>query len=230
MTKKIIVGYRTRIIEPAEVFQALMPKIEANKSIGKDNEAKRAEDIKQRTAAFMEEAKNMPYIGTFDEVTLIAPALEKAITWNYKGREPGAEKQSISAAIGGWLAKHFPDAWPNDTHEVRKPEAVFIGFNPRLFVKMLGIECSLPTNAIPLPVKLWYSNADYRDIKGAILPDECKQLSLQSVLAHRRRPLDPTAAKKWDATMKTWTEPGIDTKADAWLVTELASQLGFLED
>lgn len=225
-TKKLIVGYRTRIVSE-EVFEQLMPTITASKTIKEDNHEKIKEDIEKRVAAFRANAHTLPYMATFDEVCIISPSTEEKSSWKCEGRDPYGSKLAMCLAIRGWLLKRFPNAWPEDTHEVKKPEVVFIGFNPRLFVKMLGLECSLPQYNKPLPPKLWYSSSDYRDIESAVLPDDCKPLTLPAILK-RRRPPDPDAGAKWDEMLKNWTEPGKDPAVDAWLATELATQLGFL--
>lgn len=227
MTKKLIVAYRTKVVSD-EVVEALMPPIQLPKSAKGDDE-KKAADLQARIDAFKENARNLPYTGTFDYVTISAPSIEKVARWDSKGRELGGSKVPMCIAIRSWLLKHFPNAWSHDTHDTRKPEAVFIGFNPRRFVKMLGLECSLPLYGQPLPPKLWYSQSDYRDMESAVLPDDCKPLTLPGILK-RRRPPDEAAGKIWDAKLQNWTAPGEDPETDLWLLTELAGQLGFLAD
>lgn len=226
MTKKLIVGFSTRITDE-KLVESLMPEFKAPSNYKEEAAIKKYVD--ERKAAFLLEAKNMPYTGTFERVVIADTAKEVVQSWKAEGREPGTGKQSVALAVRAWLLKNYPNAWANDTHEVRKPEVVFLGFNVRLFVKLLGIECSLPQNAQPLPPKLWYSSSDYRDIGVAVLPDEFKLLSLQSVLL-ARRPVNEDDAAKWDKILKKWTEPGMDPSADVTLATELAAQLGFLTE
>lgn len=226
MTTKLIVGYTTQI-HSEEVFDMLRPEIVASKSCKTDEAI--AKDIEERTKAFRANAHNLPYLGTFKSVTIASPTQELIANWDIVGREPGGKKQPICIAVAGWLLKHFPKAWSKEVVTSEKPEVLFIGFNPRLFVKMLALECTLPVHAKPLPPKMWYGTSDYRDIETAILPDDCKPLTLPAVLK-RRRPIDEKSAKLWDQQMKSWTAPGVDSKLDVWLVTELAAQLGFLNE
>lgn len=225
-TAKLIVGYRTRPLEAATLEQ-LKPQFTASKALKAAD--KIAQGIADKEAQFIEEAANMPYTGTFDSVVLADPKNEKIQRWDYKGREPGSGKQPICLAVASWILKQYPDAFSWDTHEKKKPQVVFVGFNPRLFLKMLGTECSLPEHGKPLPPTMWYSNSDHRDIEEAVCPSDFKRLTLQTVLK-RRRPAGGEAQQKWDEVMSGWEGPGVDPVKDVWLATELSAQLGFLKE
>jgi len=221
MPQKLIIAYRTR---PAEV-EVPMPTFKAPSQY-------KAQDkidayIADKEAAFLASLKDKPYTGTFDEVKIFDTGHEEMVTYKY--RAPDSDKPPVCLAIRDWLLKRYPKAWPNSTNFKGLPEAVFIGFNPRLFVKMLGIECSLPenqpmkegerdpskTNALPL--SMWYGQSDYRDIEEAAKPKEF-DLSWEIVLGAR------------GLSFPGWAGPGTDPETDLKIAIELASQLGMLTE
>ncbi len=216
MTIKLFVGYRTKLIDNVE---ALLPDIKPARNLV--DKKKIAEDISARKAAFLEAAASMPYTSTLDEVFLIDPAHKKGLQYVADPKRPPP-----SVRVRNYLLKAYPNAWSEDTHDTRKPEAIFMGFDPKTFLKILGLECSLPEIGLPLPARLWYANSDHRDIAEAVAPDHFKKLEL-SVALKRRRPRDEKSAAAWDALFKDWPGPGVFPEKDATITLELAVQLGF---
>ena len=224
MTHKIFIGYRTRVVD---TLAAMLPEFQANK--GFTDPKKIANDIADKKETFTQIAKDMPYTGIFDEVFLIDPKNEKRLQYVHAEKKEGKEEKSpVPLRVRNYLLKAYPNAWTQDTHEVKIPEVVFVGFNPRLFLKILGLECSLPYIGKPLPPKLWYSNSDHRDIEEAVVPTGFKFLDL-TIALKRRRPLQTESAKAWDQLLNGWTMPGILPEKDAQLALELSAQLGFIE-
>lgn len=231
MIAKLIVGYRTRAVEP-ELLKTLMPPDFKPKRNLKD-QAKIEADVEARKEAFAEAAKWQPYTGTFDSVVIADPANDHIGEWNYEGRQPGGPKTPICLAVAAYLMKAYPDAWTPGAANQRTLQAIFIGFNPRLFLKMLGEECSLPEHNQgqnrALPLGLWYSNSDHRDIMEAVVPTGFPSLTFDVALK-RRRPIRVDDAARWDRLVEGWQGPHHDPKADTLLIAELASQLGFFRD
>lgn len=230
-TAKLFVGYRTRT---AEGYEALMPEFRAP-SHWKDT-AKIAAEVEVRKQAFLAGAKDCPYVGTFDQVFLVDPSNNQAVLWDY--RPPGSGKQPISLAVRAYLIKFWKDAWKDDMTTVRNrvpPAAIFVGFDMRTFLKILGLECSMPAVGKPLPLRLWYDNTDHRDIGEAVLPKEFKQIGLAEVVK-ARRPMptsDPASLAnlaKWDRATDGWTGPGIDPRKDVDIAVILAAQLGMIKE
>lgn len=225
-TAKIFVGYRTRLVQGVE---KLTPEFtppgnyKTPEAIAKW-QTEKAEDFKVAAA-------NQPYTGTFDAVVVCDPASERIKEWNFKGREPGNTdgKKAVSLAVRDWILNTYGEAWPNETHPAHNgpPKAVFIGFEPKVFLKMIGIECSLPPISKPLPPPMWYSNSDHRDITEAVMPSGFKNLDW-SIVLKTRRPLDEDDAEKYDAVIKDWPGPGINPKQDVHIAVMLATQLGFV--
>lgn len=224
VTNKILIGFRTRPL-PTEKLKELMPSFRAKGTL--KDKLKIEADILEKTEKFLANAKDMPYTGTFDAVAISDPANEGSRAWTFN---PEA-KVPICVSVAKHILKAYPNAWSMDTHDMRAPKVVFIGFNPRLFLKMLGAECSLPENNFPLPPKMWYSNSDHRDIETAVLPDEFAKagLTLETVLK-RRRPTAKDDQAAWDKILNGWTGPHNDPVKDVLIATELAVQLGFLND
>ena len=217
--RKLLVGYSTRGVDNIDEF---MPKFEAPTNF--KDEAKIREAIEKSKTKFREEAAARPYTGILDKVVFIDPTAK--VTKKYM-TEPG--KTPPAARVRNYLLKEFPRAWVRDPNEDdaayarRTPEVMFIGFDTRRFLKLLGLECSLPGYE-PCPLDMWHANSDHRDIATAVLPDECGKLDFPSQLKFRR-PKDPADAKKWDAVVTGWTEPGVDADKDVLLTGMLAAQI-----
>lgn len=228
---KIFVGYKTRLREGAD---KVLPEFKAPANYkAADKIAQYQEEKKQ---AFLIDAKNMPYTGTFDEVCIIDPNArdeknpeqKKTKALLYKWHPPEDGKPSVAIRVRNYLLKNYPSAWGNDTHGRSKPEVIFVGFDPRTFLKMLGLECTLPGVDKPCPLGMWYSNSDHRDIGEAICPKDFAGLTLPFALKFRR-PADEEDAATWDKFTAGWTGPGENPEADARIAIELATQLGFLD-
>jgi hypothetical protein len=216
----LFVGYKTCTIPDVEKFT---PEFKAP-AHWKDK-AKIEAAVTEKREAFQAEAHLQPYTGTFDEVVLIDAKNQKSLRYVRGAADEG--KSPVSVRVRNYLLKTYPDAWGNDPCEVKKPSVTFVGFDPRLFLKVLGLECSLPSVGKPVPLRLWYNNSDHRDITEAVLPKDYKNLDLKTVLK-LRRPVEPEAIVKWDALVKDWDGPGKDPAKDAQLSVELALQLGLL--
>lgn len=147
---------------------------------------------------------------------------------------PGPELAKAAKPVKG---KKDPVIVAPEQKEAKDEPVVIIGFDPRRFLKVLGIELSLPLPGNePLPPGLWYGNTDHRDIEEAVLPKpECKLLSWPHVIQARRprpelaeeeRLKDPDVAK-YDKLFKDWVGPGQDPEQDARIALTWASQLNF---
>ncbi len=216
---KIIIGYKTRLVAGVD---KITPEFKAN--AGYKDAAKIQADIEEKKAAYLAGAKDMPYTGTFDEVFIVDGTHEKIVLYRYD-----ETKAPISVRVMTFLNKYYPNGWLDDTHGRKQPEAIFVGFDPRTFLKILGLECSMPAINKRAPLGMWYTNADHRDIGEAMLPKEFKGLSYAQVLK-LRRPVVPAEAKKWDDLTEGWAGPGANAEKDALIAVEIASQLGILKE
>lgn len=205
---KIVLGYRTRAVELAEPF---VP--EFSPPANYKDRAKIDEWLDQRKAEWAETSLTYPYLSTFDEVfiAVIAPGIREVGKWSY--RAPDSGKQPVCLALKTFLTKFFGSAWDGGG---TKP--VFLGFDPRTFLKIWGLECSMPANASPLPPAVWYGTTNHRDVAEALLPAEFKSVPLAWVLKHR------------GIEVPGWQRPGLDPELDARVVVVAAEQLGFLTE
>lgn len=229
-TIKLFVGYRTRLVEGIE---ANLPEFKAPANY-RDAE-KIAQDLAEKKRAFLENAKDYPYVGTIDEIFLLDPYLKdgtdakaKALQW--KWHPPEDNKPRPAVRLRNYVTKHYPGAWATDLGVKKQTEVVFVGFDPRTLLKMVGLECSLPDVGKPCPLGMWYGNSDHRDIGKAIVPDEYSKVLSVPYALQFRRPTDPDDATAWDALVKDWTGPGVTPQTDAMLAMEIANQMGFLEE
>jgi hypothetical protein len=236
MSTKIWVGFRLKPVSE-EVLLALEPEFRAP-STWKDEE-KIAADVAQKRAAYRVEAAQQPYTATFDEVYLIDTRGKRGEGWTSKDRGPGGPKPPVCVAVRSWLLGRngYAHAWqdppPPKPGEPppparKRPEVVFVGFNVRLFLKVLGLECSMPAVGKPLPPRMWYGTADHRDIAEAVCPKEYR-LDLLNVI-RARRPPPGEAQNKWDKILEGWTGPHVHPQKDSLLACELATQLGLVDE
>jgi hypothetical protein len=223
----IFIGYTLKPVPG--LGDEFLPDIQPNGNCKTSEAIERS--IAEKRAQFRIESQGYPYWATFDTVCLAAPSIEKHVIYRSENRAPGNPegKPTVSAAVGNWLLTHFPDAWHNTPYAMRgAPEAAFVGFDPGTFLKILGLECTLPVhNTEPLPLSLWYGNSDHRDVTSAVMPSGFKGLDWKIVLG-RRRPLEPEDAAKWDELFTGWTGPGRDANKDLDAAVLLATQIGFL--
>ena len=232
MSKKIVFAYRTRLVDGVELYFSDV----AAPSTWKDP-IKIAANIEEKKAKLMAEAGSVPYSGTFDEVRLLNVSAAHDVVITYKGREPGSGK-AVARAVLKWLRDEFKDdfaeAWPHTMGKVRTgpPVALFIGFDPANFLKMLGVDASLPCNQMLgpdgkidekrrtyAPLGLWYSNSDYRDIESVMFAGNTHHS--WSLLLQRRGLSEKFAS---------WKEPHQDLEQDIALITDLAAQIGMLRE
>jgi hypothetical protein len=214
--KKLIVAFETQLV----------PGVPAPKFVPPANykdQTKIEAWLEKKQTEYAATAANQPYTGTFKRLIIADPANERVLNLTY--RKPGGDQQPVCLAARSWLLKEYPDAWEHSTNSRREPEVIFIGFRTRLFLKMLGIECSMPANqpeeadqSNALPLGMWYGNSDHRDLEEACMPRGF-ELDLNQVL-HMR-----------GITVKqSWRGVGSDAKGDLSVATELAAQLGMLSE
>ena len=212
-TTRIIVSFTTKLVDPDNIA-SLTPDFKAPSY------------IKERKDNFEADAANQPYTGTFDEVMLVDLQKQLVGKWSSKDRD-AADGLTVAEAAASWILRNNPDAFAGDILDTANSNVVFIGFDTRLFLKMLGLDCTLPDSKVQVPLRLWYNNSNHRDITEAVMPSEFS-LSWPIVLKLRKPWEADDATKKWDVS--SWTRPHVNVQQDSWLITELAAQLGFLND
>lgn len=217
---RIVIGYKTRLVEGADKNLPEFKPPANYKDTGKI-----AEHLANQRSEFLAVAKDMPYTGTLDEVMLVDPRQEKSVLWKYP--TPEDNKPPVAIRVKNYLLKHYPEAWSNDV--TRKPtKVVFVGFDIKTFLKILGIECAVPPIAKPCPLNLWYGNSDHRDVTEAVMPkDNCKGMSLPYVLKFWR-PNEAEAAKVWDGLLDQWPGPGASATKDAAIACEISRMIGLI--
>lgn len=237
MTQQIFIGYRLKSVVTPEVIKDFGDKylktLEVPPSYAEKAD-KRQDWLEKERTKWLGLLPETPYLCTFDEVTILAMAKGKGVNYKSEGRAVGGKKPPICQAVRNFILGLYPDAWSLDTHPQgaeRTVEVAFMGFNPRLFLKILGLECSLPVNNCPLPASMWYGNTDHRDIAEAVAPTpECKAVAWDwdFIVQARRMGLEGDRLADYDKIVAGWTGPGKDTDKDARLAAEWALQLGFV--
>lgn len=218
---QLLVGY-TMVKYPGtdEFFGEMRKSIEAPANY--KDPAKIQEYKDKKFQELQEEAFKMPYLGTFGSVHLLdtstppEPTLHK---WSSEKRQPFGKDKPLSALIASFLKSKWPDAFEEQfSVEHKVSEIILVGFEIRRFVKMLGLECSMPGIECPLPGILWYGSHAYRDVSEMIIP---KDVKLDKFL--------PFVLKCRGLSVKeNWKGPCEDAATDLRLTTELLTQLKFL--
>lgn len=230
-TDIIFVGYRLKKVPYLQDILNTVPEGEDDKS---KQAASKARD-KIDTAAL----ENV-YTCTFDEVFISVLSARKARLFRSENRKPD---KPICVDIRNFLLDIFGDAWTDELFpaERSKPRAIFMGFDPRFFLKLLGLECSLPMyeyraeegeeeRVSRLPVSMWYGNSDHRDIGEAVMPKtETKQLDWPQVLLVRGMGMAAEDRVRYGAVIDGWTGPGKNPNQDVEIAIELAAQVGLIQ-
>jgi len=204
---KIFVAYKTRLRENVELdFSHLSPP--ANYK----DQAKIAQWLEEKRIALTLEADTQPHTATFAEVIIVDSANKKQFNFAY--RAPGSGRQPISAAIRDWILKQYPKAWQDNTHQTGAPEAIFVGFEPRRFLKIIGLECA--RSGQHLPLSLWYNNSDHRDIQEVFMPSEVTVTGWKSIMN------DFGCGE----IAKDWAGPGLNLDQDLKIMLVLAASVG----
>lgn len=246
MLAKIIVAFRTVLVPN------MLPDVATLEPPGTMSKPETIARWREEQAMKLAESCLLePYLAQFEEVQLFDIKNERKVM--YKLQPPEAGKLPVCVRVRNWLLKGFPEAWPHVIQSQRSfqggakitapeagqasevvfalkapaPEVVFLGFHTRLFLKMLGIECSLPANQPAditklgvLPLSMWYANSDHRDIGEAVKPAEYKHLTWDIVLR----------ARGLRERYKDWNGPMGNVTADLNLASDFAAQLGMLSE
>lgn len=220
MPAVILVGYTTRLtVDEKELIANLEPPASYT--------GKKAQDWLDKNAVkVIEDAKSTPYTSELDQVAILDEVSGEVCVWSREGREETDKPMCVD--IRDWLLTRHPDAWPHTTHRYGAVEAIFVGFEPKTFLDLLGLECVCPGNwekdeagnPVPesgiLPLSLWYGNADHRDLSGIL---RCK--TNPALLPRALAALQITAPDGW-------TGPGKDARADVKVGVQIARRVGLL--
>lgn len=213
----LFVGYVLKA-KDAETVERLMPAYEPSEILKGQAQA---EELKSRQETFRTCAPLSAYTATFADIYMIDPSVEKPLQWLAL-----PDKQAPAIRFCTWLKKAHPQLWAKDADPERRRLRIF-GFDPHLFLLVLGVECSLPPISKPLSPRIWLG-AERVDIADIVLPprfDQHLQLR-ETVLA--RQPTEEKHLAAWLKIVKDWSGPGTSAEKDAKLTCELAGQLGLL--
>lgn len=176
MPNKIYVGYTLTAKASVDVEED-MPVFTVSKTF-KEETAKAK--IAEKESEWRANHGTYLYTGEFAAVHIIDPQVGKIAIFRrgewadlpmfQKHRKSEQAPWSVALQVRHYLVTTHGRAWSDNLFERRPdgPEAVFIGFNVKRFLKFLGLECALAGS--PLPLTMWYGNSDHRDMESAIVP------------------------------------------------------------
>lgn len=225
-THLILVGFSCSVRPDADQF---IPEFSVPSNVT------RQETIDKHLATKREEWLRMapltPYLGKLDVVCLldtgkgdilIADNDNTAQSSHVGRRAPMCDTNlPLSHRVANWLTDRYHwDA--NPFRAERVPEAIFAGFDPRVFLKLLAAQCGQetePGTVNPMPASIWYDNQDHRDIYNAMIPSEF-QSRVSFEVACNRLGLAPPADYA----------PHNNPLIDVSLAAQAAMRLGLLLD
>lgn len=210
----LVVAFTTRMIANLE---GKIPAFSAPRNY--KDPAKIEEYIAEQRVHFLERAKSMPYVSTFDVVRIVDKSAKRIRDFTYAAHE-NENKPPVAVRVRNYLKVHYPTVWPSGMQPA-KSDVILVGFEMRKFLKMLGLECAKLGRAAPF--SLWNGNSYHRDIGNVILPDECKELTLKYAL-RELCPTDPEEATAWESWLEHWEGPCNDVVTDAKLVAALVER------
>lgn len=198
---------------------------EGSKPEFKDKGGQNPRTAAEQEAEWLAEFHKSPYGGRLSRAVIMDP--QKAIAQEFKdgkaifrpSKFPKGETVPVALQVAGWLEKHYAKSLPGTLVEAfgdsrGRDTLSFLGFEPRRFIKHLGIECA--RLKYPARAGLWYANSDHRDMGGAIMPEPFhKQLELAQVLE-----LHGIGRPDWS--------PGNNAEADAVMALRIALHLGLV--
>lgn len=181
--------------------------------------------IEDQLAAMPAVFAQQPYTGTFAEVQLChAGSKQPNAHVRFAYRDPASGRQPACVDIRKWLLGAFPGVWAEYTLaaslRTAPPTVLFVGFDPKRFLRTLAIECSLPdTKGVVTPLPLTLATGDCFDLEDAVMPSTyCRHVSWNMVLG----------ARGLAAACAGWAGPGADCGKDLELAVRLAAQLGVI--
>jgi hypothetical protein len=175
----ITVAYTTRVVDNIE---EKLPPFTA--PINYKDPAKIEDYCAEQRARFLDRARFMPYVATFDMVRIVDIETKRIRDFSRQA-EVNEGKAPVALRVRNYLKSNFKDVWPSDL-TAPTGNVTFVGFEVKRFLKILGLECCRPPILKPCPLSMWYGATNFRDIGKMILPDECQDMTLHYALqAHR---------------------------------------------
>ncbi len=203
------IGYETR-----KLPDLLEPEFLPRK--GTIDPAKIATQIAEKRAAFHQQAASSPYTSFLSKIVAVSvnengEAVPMFSSDNGKGK---AKKATMPPAVS--FAEHISRWNAGVTESIQQPmtpPVLFVGFEPKNFLKLWGIECAMLQE--PIRPGWWVANSSHYNIQSLVLPD-CTGIDFQAACMYLGQPL------------RKDFEPGLDAAYDAELCYKLVSRLGML--
>jgi hypothetical protein len=216
LAHKLIVAYKTKLV-PA--LQPDLSKLDPPATHKSDEAIAKWRATQAEKAA--EICLAQPYTATFERIKLYDNQTKQIA--NFVGRE----KENPCVQLRNYLLRIYPNAWANSSlGRQGPPQAILVGFNPGLLIKIVGLELTFPSNqpaankTVAMPLGFWVANSDHRDIEELVHPDKfCKMVPWSLVLK----------AFELDSKFATWDGPGRDVDADLDIAITLAGRLRLLD-
>lgn len=188
MSSVVFVGYRLAGKRGLDL-DAVIPEFKPHGLI--KDQLKKLADVQAKEEKWRENSEQLLYTGELAEVQLIGVDCDAAaqcdprasVVRAYFKRGEWCDSPffaehlqkpiwSVALQMRHWLLSMYGRNWLEKNWQTMHStgEVLFVGFDVKQGIKVLGIDCALTGNPLPLP--LWYSSSDYRDMESAIVPSE----------------------------------------------------------
>lgn len=179
-THLILVGYACSTRPDATKF---MPEFSIPGNMSKQDTIEK--HLESKKAEWLETLSMTPYHNLLELVCLLDTGSGDILLSTPEGAHTSSriggkkmpkipDELPMSHQIAYWLTQRYH--WDsNPWRSSRIPEAIFAGFNPRVFLKTLAAQCAEetgPHGVNPMPAAIWYDNQDHRDVYNAMIPTE----------------------------------------------------------
>lgn len=159
----LIIGYQTEV--RTDVANRFEPTFEPSPRLVNADAIQR--DIERQRAKFLATLPRMPYFTTLTRIYVVDLEAEDAHDFR-------SDDQNLACAkFAELIRERYAHVWP-DTFRTESPSKPIIGFDIGDFLKLCGLECSLPDVDSPLPLSMWVGNHFHRDVRELICPDAYK--------------------------------------------------------
>lgn len=204
------VGYETK-----KLPDLIEPKFEPRKGTTKPETI--ARQIEEKRQLFHERAASSPYTSFLSRIVALeyradTKEIEPLLDTSQKPKGRGDVKTPPAVRFASLLSQWDYGVSRTLLRQVRNP-VLFIGFDPKVFLKLLGTECAMLQE--PIRCGWWVANSDHMNIQSLLLPDAAS--------------VDFNAACTYlgVATPKDF-EPCQNAEDDARLCYEITERLGLL--
>lgn len=190
------------------------------------DDALKAAQIAKKRQKWQETVARRPYTGLLDQVYLGDPtaSLAKFASGEHSAALPRVKPKkgqpeppipSVELQISNWLEANYKNSWTRNIFDTDPGlPVVLLGFDPRSFLQMVGIECA--RQGQPAPVGMWLGGGNCRDVMSLTCASPDTKFTAVCQYLGIRLPAG-------------WTTPHVDPAADMDILLQFVVRLRLLD-